>query len=111
MSIPSDKLSWLGIDFDGVLCHSEPPDYEPEYPLKGAVDGMRRLHDLGWKLHIFTARPWFDYQKVEDWLNLHDVPFRRIICGKPLFFRLIDDRNIEFTNWEEAVEKVIQAKQ
>lgn len=107
MSIQSNELNWLGIDFDGVLCYSEAPDYEPTYPLKGAREAMQKLHDEGWKLTIFTARPWADYQRIENWLIENQIPFRRIICGKPLLYRMVDDRNIEFRgDWAEVLTKI-----
>lgn len=108
MTLNNADLKWLAIDFDGTLCHSEPPTFEPTYPIKGAVEHMQKLHAEGWKLTIFTARPWSDYQLVEDWLLANNVPFRRIICGKPLYYRLIDDRNIAFHSWEDAVDKLHQ---
>lgn len=103
----NDDLKWIGVDLDGTLAQTEYPDFKLEYPIGGAVDAVRKLHDEGWKITIFTARPWSDYQKIEEWLDSWAIPHRRIICGKPLFKYLIDDRNIEFNgNWTEVLEKV-----
>ena len=102
-----NELKWLLTDLDGTLAHSEPPDYELQEPIDGAREAMQRLTAKGWKITIYTARPWIDYEKIEKWLNKWQIPFRRIICGKPLGKFIIDDRNIEFKgNWGETLEKI-----
>ena len=51
---------------------------------------------MGYKIVIFTSRPWDDYSNIENWLNDNHIPFRSIVCGKPIVKYYIDDRNIEF---------------
>lgn len=106
--LEDSELRWIGVDFDKTLAHSSGfPDFEIKEPLEGAIEAMEELHRRGWKITIFTARPWSDYQKVEDWCIEHKLPTRRIICGKPLFKYLIDDRNIEFNgDWTSVLNKV-----
>lgn len=105
--LPDNQLKWIGVDFDKTLAHSSYPDFEIGDPLDGAVEAMHELHNRGFKITVFTARAWVDYQKIEDWCTLHGLPVRRIICGKPLFKYLIDDRNIEFAgDWNAVLKKV-----
>jgi len=107
MSIKDKELKWLGIDFDNTLAHNTGyPTFEPTVPLDGAIEAMNELAKK-WKITIYTSRHWADYQIIEDWLIRHNIPFRRIICGKPLFKYMIDDRNIEFKGkWKKTLKKV-----
>ena len=103
-----NELRWLLIDLDGTLAYSEPPDYELQEPIEGAREAMEKLTSKGWKIIIYTARPWIDYEIIENWLNKYQIPFRRIICGKPLGKYIVDDRNLEFHgDWEETMRKIV----
>lgn len=105
--LPDNELKWLGIDFDKTIAYSSYPTFEIGDPLPGALEALQELHKRGWKLTIYTARAWVDYQKIEDWCDKHNLPIRRIICGKPLFRYMIDDRNIEFHgDWQSVLDKV-----
>lgn len=106
--IAEKNLRWLGIDFDGVVAHNTGyPKYILTKPIKGAKEALEGLTNKSWKIIIYTARPWSDYELIENWLIYHNIPFRRIICGKPLFKYIIDDRNIEFKNdWNEVLKKI-----
>lgn len=93
-------LKWFGLDFDRTIAdNTGAPDYTPTDPLPDAHEKTHLLTARGWKLIIFTARPWSEYELVESWLLHHDIPFRRIVCGKPLFRYYMDDINIEFRGW------------
>lgn len=99
-----DRLGWLAVDFDGTLCEStwspDNPHAQPGPPIQENVDELRRCVELGWKITIHTSRGWADYNIIEAWLNHYDVPFRRIVCGKLLAHRYIDDRNAMLgTRW------------
>lgn len=101
MPIQNGELKWVGVDFDGTIVKTSPPDYKLGEPINGAREALTQMANDGWKIVIFTARPWADYTLIEDWLKEYLIPFRRIICGKPLMRFYIDDRNIEFNghNW------------
>lgn len=104
----NDDLLWVGVDLDKTLAHSEYPDFTLLEPLEGAREAMRAIEARGFKPTVYTARPWVDYEKIEEWLRHHDIVHRRIICGKPLFKYMIDDRNIAFDgDWQKALEKII----
>lgn len=101
----NEKIKWAGIDFDDTIAsNSSFPDYIPGEPLPGAVDAIKTLSELGYKITIFTARPWFDYANIEAYCKHYGIPVRRIICGKPLLRFMIDDKAVAFNgNWDKSV--------
>jgi len=95
--IANQDLKWVGLDLDDTLAtNAGSPDYELGEPTKGAKEFVERIVADGLKPIIYTARGWTQYNVIEDWLNLHKIPFRRIICGKPLFVAIVDDKNVPF---------------
>lgn len=104
-----DGLRWVGVDWDETIVENTGfPDFIPTHPIKGAVKSLQKLDEMGYKVIIFTARPWSDYQNIESYCIEHDIPARRIICGKPLFKCIIDDKNVAFNgNWEKALVDVL----
>lgn len=108
MKLENKDLKWVGCDFDQTLTHNTGhPDYIPTVPLRGAREFMQELIDRDYKPIVYTARHWADYEMIEAWLNEYKIPFRRIICGKPLFRYIVDDRNIEFKgDYEEVLKKI-----
>lgn len=110
--IKNEEIKWLGIDFDETIAsNSGFPDYTPGNPLEGAVDAIKRLDEMGYKITIFTARPWVDYSNIEKYCEHYGIPVRRIICGKPLFKCMIDDKNVEFKgDWNKAFLDVLYMK-
>lgn len=105
-----DSLKWLLVDFDFTICkNSGYPDFIPTEPIEGAKEALKKLDAEGWKITIFTSRHWSDYHNIENWLIDQDIPFRRIICGKPLGRWMIDDRNLEFDgNWKRTLRRLKQ---
>lgn len=101
--IPQTSLKWLSVDFDETIVHNSGfPDYIPNHPVKGAIQALKNLDKKGYKIIVYTARPWGDYSNIEDWLLEYGVPFRRIVCGKLLAKWYIDDRNFGTTiDWKE----------
>lgn len=108
-TIAEQKLKWLAIDLDKCLAHNSPyPEYNLLEPIKGAKEAMDGLQADGWKIIIYTSRPWSDYDKIEKWLDKYKIPFRRIVCGKLLAKYFIDDRAIEFKgDWEGVIKKIL----
>ena len=106
--IKDNELKWLGIDFDQTIAsNSGAPDFTPLEPLDGAKEALDLLVSKGWKIVIYTARAWHEYDIIENWLNKYNLPFRRIVCGKLFVKWMIDDRNIEFKgNWPEIIERL-----
>ena len=106
--IQTQDLRWIGIDLDQTIAATEPPKFELGEPLPGAVEYINKMWEDGYKPIIYTARGWDEYNVIEWWLDNHNIPYRRIICGKPLFKWIIDDKNIEFKgDWETAYSKIV----
>lgn len=89
-------LKWIGVDLDGTLAE---PVWTPQNPTSDIgdpiwenVEKLREAVKEGYKPIIHTSRPWGDYPTVEAWLIHHDIPFKEIQLGKPLFALYIDDR-------------------
>lgn len=111
MSIANEDLKWLGIDFDKFIAENTGhPDYKPLGIKLGALEFMKRLEADGWKLIIHTARPWSDYEIIENWLLFYTVPYRRIVCGKLLVKFYLDDRNVPYGSWDEMYNFIKHAK-
>lgn len=88
-------LIWLAVDFDGTLAtNSGAPSFKLMEPIWANVKKLDAAWHAGWKVVIHTARPWSDFELIEWWLKLWDIPFDRIVCGKLLAAAYIDDRNI-----------------
>ena len=107
--ITNDEIKWIGVDFDETIAsNSGHPNYTPGEPLEGAVQSLLKLDQNGYKITIFTARPWVDYFNIEKWCEFYGIPVRRIICGKPLFKCMIDDKAIGFRgDWNSVLEEVL----
>lgn len=94
---PRSDLKWLAVDFDDTLCKStwspENPLAIPGDPIDANVEELRRCVALGWRIAIHTARSWAEFEVVESWLDYHNIPFKTIVCGKLLAYRMVDDRN------------------
>lgn len=105
-----EQIKWAGIDFDDTIAsNSSFPDYIPGAPLPGAVDGIKKLDEMGYKITIFTARPWFDYANIEAYCKYYGIPVRRIICGKPLLRFMIDDKAVAFSgDWEQSLQEALK---
>lgn len=100
MTSPPDRnrtnLLWLAVDLDGTIAQSNwPHSTLPGMPIHKNVAKLIEAAFEGYKIVIHTARPWGDYEVIEWWLNQYRVPWHRIVCGKLLAARYIDDRNTD----------------
>lgn len=97
---PKGDLKWLAVDLDDTLAEGV---WSPDNPDTGV--GRVKQHNAekmisawsdGWKIVIHTARPWHDYEKIEEWLFLNDLHnyVSRIVCGKLLAAAYIDDKAV-----------------
>lgn len=105
--LTNDDLKWILVDFDKTICYND-EHFNPLEPIEGAKEALEELQAQGFKIIIYTARSWSEYQLVENWLINFDIPFRRIVCGKPLGRYIIDDKNIEFKDWTQVKEAIWQ---
>lgn len=107
--LPSKRLKWIGVDLDGTLAESIWPDDGIGPIIPGAKEAMDDLVKKGYKIFIYTARYWGEYEAIEQWCKDNGIQIKGIICGKPLFRWIIDDRNIEFANnWKEIANRLPQ---
>jgi len=95
---PRGELLWYAIDFDGTLATGvwtpESSGREIGVPIKENINKLWEVVRAGFKISVHTARGWEHYEAIESWLNYYEVPFRRIVCGKILAHRYVDDRAI-----------------
>lgn len=95
---PRSDLKWLGVDLDGTLAEpiwtADNPTTAIGNPIWENVEKLRRAVAKSYKPVIHTSRPWTDYEAIEYWLIYWDIPFKEIQCGKPLYYKYIDDRAI-----------------
>lgn len=108
------------IDLDGTICHIKNSDqhYKDVEPLPGAVDYLNKLKSEGHYIIINTARNMLTYQDsigkiianqapiVIDWLKKYNIPYDELLFGKPFADYYIDDKAVEFKNWEEINNKI-----
>ena len=96
---PRSELLWDAVDFDGTLAHGtwsiDNPNAAPGEPIWANVTKLLELVLAGRKIVIHTARPSSDYELIESWLNHYKIPFDRIVTGKLLAARYIDDRAVQ----------------
>jgi hypothetical protein len=90
---------------DGVLC-SEEKTFERALakPLPGAREAMNALREAGHQVVIYSARSWSELKMTQAWLQENSIPYDGIHLGKPVADRIIDDRAINFIDWEAALE-------
>lgn len=109
--LQNQDLRWIGVDFDNVIARSIWPKAGIGEAMPGVKKSLTTLVKKGYKIVIWTARPWSDYENIERWCKDRDLPVRRIICGKPLVRWLVDDRNVAFDpkkkdSWKLALKKI-----
>ena len=99
----------LVIDLDGTLTLSDSSDYRSVSPNLDVINMIRRYHEDGFKIVIFTARNMRTYEGniglinintlpiITEWLDRHGVPYDEVIVGKPWCGKegfYVDDRAI-----------------
>lgn len=88
-------LLWYAVDLDGTLAEDIWPEDGIGQPIDPAVDFCFRIKADGYKIAIWTSRPWADYEAIERWLDDHQIPWNKIVCGKLLAKVYVDDRAIK----------------
>lgn len=95
----------LIIDIDGTIC-TEEKTYSRSLakPLEGAVASINLLYEQGHTIIFYTARTWMEFEMTTDWLNRNGFKYHQLVMGKPIGDVWIDDRALQFTNWDEMVD-------
>ena len=66
----------IAVDFDGTLCENRYP--EIGYPMPRAIDSMRRLHEDGHYLILWTCRTGERLKDAINWLLERGIPIDRV---------------------------------
>ncbi len=95
----------LIIDIDGTIC-TEEKTYSRSLakPLEGAVASINALYEQGHTIIFYTARTWMEFEMTTDWLKRNGFKYHQLVMGKPIGDIWIDDRALQFTNWDEMVD-------
>jgi predicted mannosyl-3-phosphoglycerate phosphatase (HAD superfamily) len=95
------------IDLDGTICSEEKQFSRALATIKdGAKESLEKLRDKGYKIIIYSARTWAEYEMTENWLKENKVPYDQIILGKPQGDYWIDDRAIRFRSWDKVINEI-----
>ena len=58
------------IDLDGTICSEEKQFSRSLAKIKdGAKESLEKLRDKGYKIIIYSARTWAEYEMTENWLK------------------------------------------
>jgi ribonucleotide monophosphatase NagD (HAD superfamily) len=99
----NDKV--ISIDIDGTICTIE-PDYSQCRLIPGAIEAIRKIKQSGYTIFLYTGRHINHFGVTTKWLIENGVPYDHIVFGKPPARYYIDDRAIQFRNWEEVLERI-----
>ena len=91
----------IAIDIDGTIC-PEKPAFEKilAEPFQEALIKINEMKDNGHQIIFFTARGWNEYNSTKYWLDKHGFKYDLLICGKPIYDIIIDDRST-LPKWNE----------
>lgn len=102
-----ENLKWLLVDFDKTICVGAGDiDYQPGEPMEGVAEAFAELREAGYKIKVFTARPWSDAIVVENYCKDYGIPINGVICGKPLGLLIIDDKGFHLTDWRKDIKNI-----
>lgn len=94
--------------------YADPSIYSEARPNIPVIETMQKLSKEGYTFELFTSRGWIScnedsekakekyLQQIEEWMQKYNVPYSRIIFGKPFGIFYVDDKAIRP---DEFVEK------
>lgn len=114
-----DELVNIGIDFDGVIHKNSKGYYDGtiyDEPIDGAYEALEKLYDK-YTIIIYTTKAKPDRglingrQTIEliwEWLEKHDMAkfVSKVTSEKPRAVCYIDDKGIEFYNWQDCLQRL-----
>lgn len=96
------------IDIDDTISfaktYADPGMYAEAEPNLPVIKTMQKLASKGYKFELFTSRGWISceedperakekyLEQIEEWMRKHEVPYSRIIFGKPYGILYVDDK-------------------
>lgn len=87
--------------------YADPSVYSEARPNMPVIETMRKLSKEGYIFELFTSRGWISCKEdpekakekylhqIESWMRKYDVPYSRIIFGKPFGILYVDDKAIK----------------
>lgn len=113
----SDYTTTLVVDFDDTVAITHNRDWANATPNIALVNKLNDLYDLGWTIHIVTARGQLSCagdceaadrkyrQQIENWLCDHGVKYNSLCFQKKLAAYYIDDKGITPEQFVESFER------
>lgn len=97
-------MKTIVVDLDGTIC-DEKPTFERSLalPKEGVDKVLEAIASRGYRIIIYTARGWAEYEATKVWLENYRIRYDELIMGKPIYDLWIDDRAMEFTSWEDIL--------
>ena len=119
-SYPDEKIN-IGVDFDGVIHRCSKGYYDGtiyDRPIEGAKEALKQLNDR-YTVIVYTCKAKPDRglvngktgtELVWEWLEEYDMAqyVAKVTSEKPRARFYIDDKSIEFKNWDMTLERVFQ---
>jgi len=95
------------VDLDGTIC-TEEKTYSRSLakPINKAVESLAKLYEQGHTIIVYSARGWQEYEMTSEWLKNHGIKYHQLVLGKPIGDAWIDDRAIEYDNWDSVIKKL-----
>ena len=95
----------LIVDYDHTLAIPEGRDWENAKPNLPLIQELNRLYDIGYEIHIYTARGHLSCnsreeaernngQQIRHWLSKYHVRYNILSFNKPLGIYYIDDKSL-----------------
>lgn len=114
--IQEEEKNTIAIDFDGVIHSFELGFHDGTIygtPIEGAIESIKKLSQK-YKLVLYTAKAKSDRPLVNgktgkelvlDWLKKYNIDhyFNDVTAEKPRCICYIDDKAINFKNWDQAM--------
>jgi phosphoheptose isomerase len=121
-SYPDEQIN-IGIDFDGVIHRCSKGYYDGtiyDDPIEGSYEALEKLSEK-YTVIIYTTKAKPDRglvngrQTIEliwEWLEKHDMAkfVSKITSEKPRAVCYIDDKAVEFCNWQDCIDRMEKRK-
>lgn len=114
-------MNIICLDFDGVVndyqgWRDEGFDVILDEPKPGAVEGIKALRAMGYRVVIHSARTGYEggIRCIKFWLEKHGIVVDDVAEHKPVALIYVDDRGMRFTDWgvnfNGIVDRAVQEK-
>ncbi len=117
-SYPDEQIN-IGVDFDGVIHKCSKGYYDGtiyDDPVEGSYEALKKLSEK-YTVIVYTCKAKPDRglvngktgtQLVWEWLEKHDIAkfISKVTSEKPRAVAYIDDKSINFKNWEACLSEV-----